>query len=145
MRPLSSASVRLKQWIIEPFERGVNSAVGRAHYLPHHEVIRLDKETPKLLRVVYNASARKGTTTPSPNDCLYAGSPLSFHLYAGPPPFVLHILSRFRIHKIVILEDIEKTFLNVSVDPGERGCLRFLHVGRWCYKQTANHSTLHIF
>ena len=46
---------QLKQEIIEPVE-GVNSGVGKVHCIPHHEVIRVDKETTKL-HVVYDASA----------------------------------------------------------------------------------------
>ena len=51
---------QLKEGIIEPVEQSANSGVGKVHYLPHHEVIRVDKETTKL-RVVYDASARAKT------------------------------------------------------------------------------------
>ena len=68
-----------KQGIVEPVEQGTNNGVGKVHYLPHHEVIRVDKDTTKL-RIVYDASARSGRNTPSLNDCLYAGPPLSLHL-----------------------------------------------------------------
>jgi len=43
---------------------------GEVHYLPHHAVIRQDKETTRL-RVVYDTSARSGG--PSLNDFLYTG------------------------------------------------------------------------
>ena len=43
---------------------------GRVHYLPHHAVIRHDKDTTKL-RIVYDASA--GADGPSLNNCLYRG------------------------------------------------------------------------
>ena len=45
-----------KQGIVEPVEQGTNNGVGKVHYLPHHEVIRVDKDTTKL-RIVYDASA----------------------------------------------------------------------------------------
>lgn len=44
----------------------------KVHYLPHHAVIRHDKETTKL-RVVYDASTRAGD--PPLNDCLYVHRP----------------------------------------------------------------------
>ena len=67
---------QLKQEIIEPVEQGVNSGVARVHYIPRHEVIHVDKKTTKL-HVVYDASAQAGRNSPSLNDCLYAGPPLS--------------------------------------------------------------------
>ena len=45
-----------KQGIVEPVEQGTDNGVGEVHYLPHHEVIRVDKDTTKL-RIVYDASA----------------------------------------------------------------------------------------
>ena len=71
---------QLKQGIIEPVRQGTTNGVGKVHYIPHHEVIRVDKETTKL-RVVYDASAKVQSTTPSLNDCLYAGPPLSSLIY----------------------------------------------------------------
>ena len=47
---------QLKQGIIEPVDQGTTNGVGKVHYIPHHEVIRVDKESTKL-RVVYDASA----------------------------------------------------------------------------------------
>ena len=74
---------------IEPVEQGVNNGVGKVHYIPHHEVIRVDKETTKL-RVVYDSSVRAGRNSPSLNDCLYTGPPLS--------PYIYDVLLRFRIN-----------------------------------------------
>ena len=48
-----------KQGIVEPVGQGTNNGVGKVHYLPHHEVIRVDKDTTKLL-IVYDASAQSG-------------------------------------------------------------------------------------
>ena len=89
----------------------------KVHYLPHHAVIRHDKETTKL-RVVYDASARSGG--PSLNDCLYTG-----------PKFnqkILDILLRFRSYQIALTADIEKAFLMISVANEDRDALRFLWV-----------------
>ena len=37
-----------KQGIVEPVEQGTNNGVGKVHNLPHHEVIRVDKDITKL-------------------------------------------------------------------------------------------------
>ena len=89
----------------------------KVHYLPHHAVIRCDKETTKL-RVIYDASARSGG--PSLNDCLYTG-----------PKFnqkILDILLRFRSYRVALTADIEKAFLMISVAKEDRNALQFLWV-----------------
>ena len=121
-----------KQGIVEPVEQGTNNGVGKVHYLPHHEVIRVDKDTTKL-RIVYDASARSGRNTPSLNDCLYAGPPLS--------PFIYDVLLRFRVHKVALIGDIEKAFLNVSVHPRDRDYLRFL----WIDDVTSSRPKLQVY
>ena len=123
---------QLKQGIIEPVDQGTTNGVGKVHYIPHHEVIRVDKETTKL-RVVYDASAKAQSTTPSLNDCLYAGPPLSSLIY--------DILLRFRVHKVAISGDIKKAFLNISVDPRDRDYLRFL----WVDDTGSKHPNLQVY
>ena len=123
---------QLKQGIIEPIDQGTTNGVGKVHYIPHHEVIRVDKETTKL-RVVYDASAKAQSTTPSLNDCLYAGPPLSSIIY--------DILLRFRVHKVAMSGDIEKAFLNISVDPRDRDYLRFL----WVDDTGSKHPNLQVY
>lgn len=91
--------------------------VGKVHYLPHHEVVRLDKSTTKV-RVVFDASCKRDG--PSLNDCLYAGPPLT--------PLIFDVLLRFRAHKTALTADIEKAFLNVAVSKDHRDLLRFLWV-----------------
>ena len=60
---------QLEQGIVEVVkEDGVSS--GAVHYLPHHAVVRHDKDTTKV-RVVYDASAK--SNGPSLNDCLHVG------------------------------------------------------------------------
>ena len=97
--------------LVEPSEKATEGI----HYLPHHAVVRHNKETTKV-RVVYDASAR--SDGPSLNDCLHAG-----------PKFnqkILDILLRFRVHRVAIIADIEKAFLMVSVARKDRDALRFL-------------------
>ncbi|KAK2548025.1 hypothetical protein P5673_031844 [Acropora cervicornis] len=118
---------QLKQGIIKDVDQGTTDSVGKVHYIPHHEVICVDKETTKL-RVVYDASAKAQSTTPNLNDCLYTCPPLSSLIY--------DILLRFRVHKVVTSGDIEKAFLNVSGDPRNGDYLRFLWVDDTRSKQS---------
>ena len=59
-----------EQGIVEPVESTAEPDAGGVHYLPHHAVVKRDKETTKL-RIVYNVSARSSGA--SLNDCLHAG------------------------------------------------------------------------
>ena len=76
---------QLKNGIVEVVEKPSDGVVGKTHYLPHHAVIRRDKETTKL-RVVYDASARSNGA--ALNDCLYTGPALAEN--------ILDILLRFQ-------------------------------------------------
>jgi len=84
---------------------------GRVHYLPHHAVIRKDKQTTKL-RIVYDASA--------PSE----GVSLNDNLFSGPK-FNQNIIIRFRI---ALAADVEKALLMVSVNSKDRDAIRFLWV-----------------
>ncbi len=91
--------------------------MGSVHYLPHHAVVKQEKETTKV-RVVYDASAR--AVGPSLNECLFAG-----------PNFnqkILDILLRFRSYPVALVSDIEKAFLMVSISEEDRDVLRFLWI-----------------
>ena len=61
---------QLSRGIVEVVNKPEEQVSGEIHYVPHHAVIRVDKETTKL-RVVYDASARGNG--PSLNNCLYSG------------------------------------------------------------------------
>ena len=89
---------------------------GQVHYLPHHGVIREDKDTTKL-RIVYDASSSQ-PNNPSLNHCLYKGPQLN--------PLLYEVLILFRTFPIALTSDIEKAFLQISVNPAERNFLRFL-------------------
>ena len=90
---------------------------GGVHYIPHHAVIRRDKETTKL-RIVFDASSK--TEGVSLNGCLNSGPCLVANLF--------DVLLRFRCHQIALISDIEKAFLQVSIAPEHRDFLRFLWV-----------------
>ena len=129
LRRLKSDPSLLKEYndvITDQLNRGIVEMVkepnlsqnhDEAHYIPHHAVIRRDKETTKL-RIVFDGSAKENG--PSLNECLNAGP----SLYQG----ILEILLRFRMFRVGLIGDIEKAFLMVSVAPEDRDVLRFLWV-----------------
>ena len=103
---------QVRQGIVQPVENPEIAQGDNVHYLPHHAVVRQDKETTKL-RIVYDASAK--STGPFLNKCLYTG-----------PKFdqkILDILLRFRTHKVALIADIEKAFLMVSMSEKDRDAL----------------------
>ena len=57
---------------------------------------------------------------PSLNDCMHAGPSLL--------PNLMDILLRFRLNRVGLISDIEKAFLNISINPEQINFLRFLWV-----------------
>eukprot|EP00795_Rhopilema_esculentum_P003749 gene3749-15025_t len=102
--------------IIERVHPNTKGVVGKTHFLPHHPVVRQDKETTKV-RIVYDASAANSSGV-SLNSCLYQGPCLL--------RTVAEILTRFRLFPIGLTSDIEKAFLMISVNEADRDSLRFL-------------------
>ena len=89
---------------------------GPVSYLPHREVIKEDSLTTKL-RIVFDASAKENRSL-SLNDALHSGPNLTHDL--------LGVLMRFRIQKVALLADIEKSFPQVIIHERHRDALRFL-------------------
>ena len=87
------------------------------NFLPHHPVIRRDKDTTKV-RVVYDGSAKGSNDGRSLNDCLETGPNFT--------PHVFDILVKFRWNAIGITADIEKAFLMIGIKEVDRDALRFL-------------------
>ena len=106
---------QLSRGIVEEVSENNTGKVGEVHYLPHHPVVRNDKQTTKV-RVVYDASSKQ-CGGPSLNDCLYTGPSLTEN--------IADILIRFRSHKIALIGDIEKAFHMISVAEDDRDVLRF--------------------
>ena len=106
---------QIEKGIVEEVHQPTSGEAGKVHYLPHHAVIRRDKETTKL-RIVYHASCKSNGV--SLNDCLHTGPALSEK--------IMDIILRFRAHRKALAGDIEKAFLNVSVAKEDRDVLRFL-------------------
>ena len=94
--------------------KGDDMSSGTVHYLPHHAVICHDKDTTKV-RVVHDTSAK--SNGPSLNDCLHVGPKFNGRNN--------ELLFRFRSYPKVLVADIEKVFLMISVNPDDRDVLRF--------------------
>ncbi|XP_068670895.1 uncharacterized protein [Montipora foliosa] len=111
---------QLNAGVVELIDKShdLDTLPGTVHYIPHKEVLKEDRITTKL-RVVYDASA-KSRNEPSLNDCLLPGPALT--------PLIFDVLLRFRLHKVVLIGELEKEFLNIEVNPAERNLLTFLWV-----------------
>ena len=83
-----------------PYEQYASADGRPVFYLPHHAVIREDKQTTKT-RVTFDASAR-GLNV-SLNSCLEVGPPLH--------PDLVGILLCFRKNQLRVMGDIEKMLL----------------------------------
>ncbi|XP_053395800.1 uncharacterized protein LOC128555967 [Mercenaria mercenaria] len=106
---------QLNKGVIEKVSYKVQD--GMTHYIPHHAVINPEKLTTKL-RIVYNASSKTRKENKSLNECLYRGPVILQHLCG--------ILLRFRLHKIALVADIEKAFLQIGLQLDQRDVTRFL-------------------
>ena len=105
--------------ILEDVDPNAPTVVSKTYYLPHHPVIRDDKDTTRV-RIVFDASAKVTQNSPSLNNALHVGPSLI--------PKIVNILIRFRWHRVPLIGDIEKALLNVRVDHSDRDCLRMLWV-----------------
>jgi len=114
---------QLNQGIIEPVSTPASRTESNhesqspIHYLPHHAVVRQDKETTKV-RIVYDGSAKSRDDPLSLNDYLQTGPNLI--------PKLFDILLKFRWNHIALTADIEKAFLMISIHPSDRDTIRFL-------------------
>ena len=110
---------QISQGIVErvPAEQREVNESETVHYLPHHGVIRRDRETTKL-RIVYDGSAKPPGRNHSLNDCLQTGPNYTPQLFDTP--------FKFRWHKIGLTADIEKAFLMVGISETDKDMLRFL-------------------
>lgn len=87
-----------------------------AHYLPHKAVLKPSSLTTPV-RPVFDASAKQKHSV-SLNDCLEKGPNLL--------EITTSVLNRFRLRAFGVLSDIEKAFLQISIQPNQRDNLRFL-------------------
>ena len=90
---------------VPPSETNNFDQVGNIHYLPHRPVIKDDRVTSKV-RIVFDTSSK--IEGPSLNYCLHPGTSLTATL--------LSVVLHFRANKVVLVADIEKAFLQISLN-----------------------------
>ena len=99
--------------------------------MPHHPVFRKDSLTTKC-RVVFDASS-KNSNGVSLNDCLLTGPVLQ--------PNLVSIIIRFRFHRVALMADIKKMFLEIKLARQDQDVHRFLW--RNCDKRVEPKSVLY--
>ena len=87
------------------------------HYIPYHEVLTPAKTITKL-RIEFDASAKTRKKNKSLNESLHRRPVILEDLYG--------LLLRFRPHKVALVADVEKPFLQVGLQPDDRDVTRFL-------------------
>jgi hypothetical protein len=87
-----------------------------AVYLPHHAVVREEKETSKV-RTVFNAS-QKGTNNVSLNEELLVGPPLQDDMRS--------LIMRWRMKKVCFASDVQKMYRQIHVAKEDRDLQRIL-------------------
>ncbi|GBM73474.1 hypothetical protein AVEN_6799-1 [Araneus ventricosus] len=102
----------------------IDQNINTGYFLPHHAVLREQKDSTKVRRVFDASSKGKGAL--SLNDCLESGPNLN--------PDLLKIILRFRLHKNVFCADIQRAFLEVGIAEEDREFLKFL----WIKKEGSN-------
>ena len=89
----------------------------RVYYMPHKPIVRKDAATTKV-RMVFDASSKPHPLSSSINDCMFTGPPLQ--------PLMWDIMVRARMSSNILLADLEKAFLQVSINDSDRDAFRFL-------------------
>nr|XP_042908116.1 uncharacterized protein LOC122271313 [Parasteatoda tepidariorum] len=108
----------IREGIVERVEMDLDKNINTGYFLPHHAVVREQKDSTKV-RVVFDGSS-KGKGELSLNDCLDCDPNLN--------PDLLKIILRFRLHKIAICADIQRAYLEVGIAEQDREFLKFLWI-----------------
>ena len=87
----------------------------KIHNIPHHAVRKDSVTTP--IRIVYDCSCRQSPNHASLNDCLMSTPPVTTDF--------TKLMMKFRINKYAVSTDIEKAFLHIQLDEGDRDAVRF--------------------
>lgn len=109
----------IREYLKKGFAEEADDTVPHKHpvyYMPHQAVVRQESTTTRL-RVVFDASSSAAGCL-SLNDALSGGPNLN--------PDLTDLLIKFRMHRVAIVADIEKAFLQVALSQEDRDALRFL-------------------
>ena len=104
---------QLAEGILEPAPEEPTGEV--VHYILHKAVIREQAESTKL-RIVYDASARASSESPSLNDCLEVGPSLQ--------PLLFDVILRKRMKPIALTGDLKQAFLQIWIAEQDRDAMR---------------------
>ena len=104
---------------------------GSVWFLPHHPVI--SESRPGKVRIVHDCAAK------------LAGISLNNQCFQGPDLVnkLIHVLLRFRLHRLAIMADVQAMYMQVKVPPRDRNALRFLWIVDGLVKQYR--MTSHLF
>ena len=102
-----------KGYAIEVPQDEVGRQDGKVWYLPHHPIVNPNKEKP---RIVFDCAAQ------------YRGVSLNSRVLQGPDLTnkLVGVLTRFRLHQVALMADVEAMFHQVRVKPDDQDALRFL-------------------
>ena len=89
----------------------------RVFYMPHKPVVRETASTTKV-RMVFDASAKPHSLANSVNECMHTGPPLQ--------PLLWNVMIRARMSTHLLLADLQKAFLQISIKEEDRDTFRFL-------------------
>ncbi len=103
-----------KQYIVKVPKGAKSQLDGPEWYLPHHPVVNPHK--PEKVRRVLNGAAS------------FQGKSLNKALLIGPDLLqnLVHVILRFRQHRVAVSADVEGMFLQVGVPEADQDVLRFL-------------------
>ena len=103
----------IKQYLNDGHARLITTEDEKAqkiHYLPHHSVFKKERSTTEC-RAVFDAAAKSAEGV-SLNDCLLPGPAFQ--------PDLVSLLIRFRCHRIGMMADARKMFLQIKIAPDDQ-------------------------
>ena len=123
-----------KGYAIEVPQSEVGRQDGKVWYLPHHAVVNPNKEKP---RIVFDCAAQ------------HHGVSLNSKVLQGPDftNKLVGVLTRFRLHQVALMADVEAMFHQVRVKTDDQDALRFLWwpQGKRSEAPQAYRMTVHLF